>query len=123
MTTWPNKLLRALNRFHSTEGCTKLSIQTSRAITVLFDVLSACAGRGYQAVADGLANTTVLLLQDDLGLRQGGCLFSCIQSRSLFERRLSVLIPANGSLEFVLSPDQGSCGLFPQNTPIPGLVS
>lgn len=68
-----------------------LSIQTGRAITVLFDVLSACAGRGYQAIADGLANTTVPLLQDDLGLRRGGCLFSCIQFRSLFPQRLSVI--------------------------------
>jgi len=50
-----------------------------RAVQVLFDVLSACGGRRELAGEDGLANTAVLLLQDNLGLRDDACLFSCIQ--------------------------------------------
>jgi hypothetical protein len=59
---------------------------TGHAIQVLFDVLSACVGRGERAGEDGLANTAVLLLQDDLGLRNDACLSSCIQFSSLFEK-------------------------------------
>jgi len=61
------ELLRALpgaedvfNRFNSTRGWT-LPIQIGRATNVLFDVLSARAGRGDQAEDDGLANKTVLI--------------------------------------------------------------
>src|ERR1700674_1334941 len=42
-----------------------LSIQTSRAINLWFDVVSALARRGNQAAGDGLANTTVLFLQNN----------------------------------------------------------
>jgi hypothetical protein len=49
------------------------------AIQVLFDVLSAYAGRGELAGEDGLANTAVLLLQANPSLRKYMCLFFCIQ--------------------------------------------
>jgi hypothetical protein len=80
-----------------------VSIQTGRAINVLFDVLSACAGRGYQAVADGLANTTVLLLQDNPRLRRDACLFCCIQFGGLFEQRLFELKTGGAPLELISS--------------------
>jgi len=42
-----------------------LSIQASRAINLLFDFLSARARCGNQAAGDGLANTSVLFLQNN----------------------------------------------------------
>lgn len=72
-----------------------LSFQAGPAVTVLFDVLSDGAGRGDQAEGDGLANTTVLLQQNHLGLRQYACLFSCIQFRSLLAERTA---PAPGRI-------------------------
>jgi hypothetical protein len=45
---------------------------------VLFVVPSARAGRGDQAEGDGLANTAVLLRQENPRPRQDGRLFTCI---------------------------------------------
>ena len=44
---------------------------------MLFDVLSGSAVLGDQPEGDGLANTTVLLQQDDLSLSQGARLCTC----------------------------------------------
>jgi hypothetical protein len=108
-----------LNRFHSTKGWI---IDPDRpAINVLFDVLSAREGRGDQAEGDGLANTTVLFLQDNPRLRQDTRLSACIHFRSLFVLRSLLTRLMNGSLEFILSSDRGPCGL-PLNTRMPGLL-
>jgi hypothetical protein len=71
-----------LNLFDSTKG--GLPIQTNRAASVLFEVLSARMGRRYQAEGDGLSNTEVLLLQGDLRLLQDARLSACGQFRGLF---------------------------------------
>jgi len=90
-----------MNRFNRTKA--GLSVQTGRAINVLFDVLSARAGRGDQAEGDRPANTTVLFLQDNPRLRQDAGLFTCIQFRYLFVLRPFLTRLMNGSLEFILS--------------------
>jgi hypothetical protein len=46
---------------------------------VLFDVLSAHAGRGVQAEGDELANTAVPLMQGYRRLCKDACLFTCVQ--------------------------------------------
>ncbi len=61
------------------------------ASNVLFAVLNTCAGHGYPAEEDELANTTVLFLQVNPRHRQEACLFTCKQPRSLFAWRLSVM--------------------------------
>jgi hypothetical protein len=58
------------------------------------------AGRGDQAGEDGLANTTVLLGQNNYELPQGACMFSCIQSRGFFARGF---VPALGGREIIKS--------------------
>jgi hypothetical protein len=60
--------------------------RTSHASQVLFDVLSAGVGRGELAGEDRLANTAVLLLQDNVGLRKDACLCAYGQFCSLFEQ-------------------------------------
>jgi hypothetical protein len=74
-----------VNLFDSTKG--GLPIQTNRATSVLFEVLSARMGRRCQAEGDGLSNTEVLLLQGDIRLPQDARLSACGQFRALFGRR------------------------------------
>jgi hypothetical protein len=64
-----------------------LSIHAGRAIIVLIDVFSARKRRGDQTEGDGLTNTAVLFLQDNLRPRQHASLFSCIQFCSLLTGR------------------------------------
>jgi len=82
---WEN----VLNQFHSTK-C-GLPIQTNRATSVLFEVLGARAGRGYQAEGDGLSNTEVLLPRHNHKLCQDARLSACRQFRGLLGGEFSML--------------------------------
>jgi len=91
---------------------TSLSNQTGWAGNVLFDVLSAPAGRIDQAERVGLANTTTLFLQDNPRLHPDTRLFDCIQLRSLFAQRLSAIKSTNGPRQYAFSSDRGRGGLY-----------
>jgi hypothetical protein len=71
-----------LNERHTFFTFLSVLLDTSAGIpgvaNVLFDFLS-YAGRGDLAEEEGLANTTILLPQSNLGPCRGGCLFPCIQ--------------------------------------------
>ena len=88
----PHKLVQALpgavyvlNGLHSTKG--GLSIQTDRALELLFDLLSAYGGRGEQAPGMDWPTTQPFLLQVNPKLCLSGCLFTCVQVPALLERR------------------------------------
>jgi hypothetical protein len=53
-----------------------------------------------------MADLTAYAYELNPRLRQDACLFSCIQFRNLFAQRLSVIKPANGPREFILSSDR-----------------